>query len=409
MKKELSFPKGKIKIALLEKIDPAAEEVFRDAGFSVESISSALDGEDLKKLISDVHIIGVRSRTHVRAEHLAFAKRLLAVGCFSVGTDQVDLSASRSIGVPVFNAPHSSTRSVAELTVCCMIMLARCLGDRSAAMHQGIWQKSAEGSREIRGKTIGVIGYGHIGQQVGLLAEQLGLDVVFYDVMKKLPLGRAKPVETLKELLAQSDFVTLHIPGGKENENLISEKEFSSMKQGGYFINHSRGKVVDIPALKKALVSGHLAGAAIDVFPKEPASGKDPFVSELKGLANVILSPHIGGSTEEAQRNIGREVATSLVNYIDNGSTEGAVNFPNINLPTSQKSHRILYIHKNEPGALSEVNQVISELGANIDAQYLSTFEDIGYLIMDIGSELSEDVKEKIAVLSKAVKTRILF
>lgn len=409
MKKELSFPKGKIKIALLEKIDSAAEDVFKDAGFHVELVPSALDSEDLKKLISDVHIVGVRSRTHIKKEHLSLAKRLMAVGCFTVGTDQVDLAATRTIGVPVFNAPHSSTRSVAELTICCMISLARGLGDKNAAMHQGIWQKSAEGSREIRGKTIGVIGYGHIGQQVGLLAEQLGLDVIFYDVLKKLPLGRAKPVESMSELLKQSDFVTLHIPAGKANENLISEKEFSRMKKGSYLINHSRGKVVDIPALKKAVESCHLAGAAIDVFPKEPASGKDPFESELKGVANVILSPHIGGSTEEAQRNIGREVAISLVNYIDNGSTEGAVNFPNISLPTSQKSHRILYIHKNEPGALSEVNQVISELGANIDAQYLNTHDDIGYLIMDIGSELSEEVREKIAVLSKAVKTRILF
>lgn len=409
MSKELSFPKEKIKIALLEKIDPASEEVFKEAGFKVDLVPSALDSEDLKKLIADVHIIGVRSRTHIKKEHLSLAKRLLAIGCFTVGTDQVDLSAARTAGVPVFNAPHSSTRSVAELTVCCMIMLARRLGDRNASMHKGVWQKSAEGSREIRGKTIGVIGYGHIGQQVGLLAEQLGLDVIFYDVLKKLPLGRARPVDSVEELLKRADFVTLHIPGGKENENLFSESTFKTMKKGSYFINHSRGKVVDIPALRAAIESGHIAGAAVDVFPKEPASGAEPFEGELVGVPNVVLSPHVGGSTEEAQRNIGREVANSLVNYIDNGSTEGAVNFPNISLPTSAKSHRIMYIHRNEPGALSEVNQVISDLGANVDAQYLNTFEDIGYLIMDISSEISEEVKEKISVLSKAVKTRILF
>jgi len=409
MSKKHSFPKNKIKIALLEKIHPAAEECFREAGYNVRAVPDALGDGELKELLSDIHVVGVRSRTKISKDHLADAKRLLAIGCFSVGTDQVDLDAATTAGVCVFNAPYSSTRSVAELTIGNMISLARRAAEKSSQMHHGLWEKSAAGAIEIRNKTIGVIGYGHIGQQVGLLAEAFGLNVKFFDVVKKLPLGRAQPAESLDELLGEVDFVTLHVPGGVSTSKLIGKKELSKMKVGSYLLNLSRGQVVDIAALIEALKAKHLAGAALDVYPEEPEQGKAKFVSELCGLENVILTPHIGGSTEEAQHNIGVEVATALIQYLDTGSTEGAVNFPAIQLPLSPDSHRILYIHQNVPGALSEVTKIIFETGVNIDAQSLNTYKDIGYLIMDVNSALSEEVKKKISILPRAIKTRILF
>lgn len=404
-----SFPKEKIKIVLSERIDSSARECFLEHGYSVEIIDSALEGDDLIKNFNDSHVLGVRSRSKINEDFLSKAKRLLCVGCFTVGTDQVELDAARKYGVPVFNAPYSSTRSVAELSLSCMVALARKLGDQNMNMHQGRWEKVAKGSYEVREKTLGIIGYGHIGQQLGLLAESFGLNVVFYDTLKKLPLGRAKAASSLSELFSQSDFISLHVPSTPETENMIGEKELKACKKGAYIINHSRGRVVELLALKEAITSGHIGGAAIDVFPLEPESNSSSFDSPLCGVPNVIMSPHIGGSTEEAQRNIGREVALSLINFIDGGSTMGAVNFPNIHLPTLHGSHRILNIHKNLPGALSEVNQVISEVGANIDAQYLSTTQDIGYLIMDINKEVSEEVKEKLSLLPKSIKTRVLF
>lgn len=409
MSKKHSFPKNKIKIALLEKIHPAAEETFREAGYTVESIPNALVNGELKQLLSDVHVVGVRSRTHIRAPQFGDAKRLLSIGCFSVGTDQVDLDAATSAGVVVFNAPYSSTRSVAELTIGNMLSLARRSSEKSAKMHKGVWEKSVSGAIELRDKTVGIVGYGHIGQQVGLLCEALGLNVLFYDTVKKLPLGRARHVETLPELLSQVDFLTTHVPGGPATKHLISKKELAMLKPGSYLLNLSRGSVVDIKALADALKQKHLFGAALDVFPEEPEQSVSEFQSELLGLENVILTPHIGGSTEEAQRNIGKEVANSLIDYLDSGSTEGAVNFPSVNLPLYPEAHRVLYIHQNVPGALSEVTQIIYGLGANIDSQYLSTYRDIGYLIMDINKELSEEVRAKISVLPRAIKTRILF
>ena len=409
MNKKHSFPKNKIKIALLEKIHPAAEECFRAAGYNVEAVPDALGDGELKSLLSDVHVVGVRSRTKIRTEHLTEAKRLMAIGCFSVGTDQVDLDSATSAGVCVFNAPYSSTRSVAELTVGNMIALSRRSAEKSSQMHRGVWEKSAAGAIEIRNKTVGVVGYGHIGQQVGLLAEAFGLNVKFYDVVKKLPLGRAQPVDSLEELLAEVDFVTLHVPGGTPTTKLIGKKELSKMKVGSYLLNLSRGLVVDLAALTDALKAKHLAGAALDVYPEEPEQGKAKFESDLCGLENVILTPHIGGSTEEAQHNIGIEVATALIQYLDIGSTEGAVNFPSVHLPLFPDSHRILYIHQNVPGALSEVTKIIFETGVNIDAQYLNTYKDIGYLIMDVNSALSEEVKKKISILPRAIKTRILY
>ncbi len=408
MAKKYSFPKEKIKIALLEKIHPAAEQTFKDAGYQVESVPNALAKGELKALLADTHVVGVRSRTHIRAEQFKDAKRLLAIGCFSVGTDQVDLDAAARAGVAVFNAPYSSTRSVAELTLGNMLTLARRSAEKSAKMHQGIWEKSVSGAIEVRDKTVGIIGYGHIGKQVGLLAEAIGLNVLFYDIVKKLPLGRARPVDSLEELMPEVDFLTLHVPGGEGTANLIGREELKRMKPGSYLLNLSRGAVVDIAALCDALKSKHLSGAALDVYPEEPEQGKAEFKSELLGLENVILTPHIGGSTEEAQNNIGIEVATALIEFLDLGSTDGAVNLPRCNLPLLPDTHRILYIHQNVPGALSEVTNIISNVGANIESQYLSTYKDVGYLIMDINSELSEEVKEQIEVSPRAIKTRIL-
>ncbi len=409
MSKKTSFPKNKIKIFLFEKIHQAAAEAFAEAGYQVELVANAVSGDELKRYAQEAHIIGVRSRTKLRQEQLKDAKRLLAVGCFSVGTDQVSLDAARGIGVPVFNAPHSSTRSVAELTICNILALARRVGTINSGMHQGVWKKSASGSMEVRNKTLGIIGYGHIGQQVGLLAEALGLNVIFYDIVKKLPLGRAISASSQNEVFKQSDFVTLHVPGGEQNEGLIGKAELSEMKAKSYLINLSRGFVVKLNDLAESLKEGRLAGAALDVYPEEPSEAEASFICDVTGLDNVILTPHVGGSTEEAQRNIGREVSESLINFIEHGSTEGAVNFPNVILPTAPNTHRILYIHRNEPGALLEVNNVISNLGVNIEAQYLSTYDDVGYLIMDVNSGISEEVRANISELEKGIKTRILY
>ncbi len=409
MSKKFSYPKEKIKIALLEKIHPAAKDCFKDAGYDAELINNALDEKDLKELINSVHILGVRSRTKVYKAQLENSAKLLAIGCFSVGTDQVDLDVARSKGVVVYNAPYSSTRSVAELALANIISLARRMPDKSAKMHMGVWEKLATGAVEVRGKKLGIIGYGHIGQQVAILAESIGMDVYFYDVVKKLPLGRSKQLDSLEIMLPKVDFVSLHVPGSAETKNMISEKQLQLMKPGSCLINLSRGNVVCIEDLVKALKEKHLGGAALDVFPEEPIGAVDKFSSSLLGLENVILTPHIGGSTEEAQKNIGIEVAYSLINYLDFGTTEGAVNFPSIHLPHMHDSHRILYIHQNLPGALAEVTQIITQVGANINAQYLNTYQDIGYLIMDINEKISEEVRAKISVLPKAIKTRILF
>ena len=409
MAKKLSFPKSKIKIYLLEKIHPAAAARFAESGYEAKSIPQALQGAELDELLAEAHVVGVRSRTHIRAENLEKAKKLLVVGCFSVGTDQVSLDAARAHGVPVFNAPHSSTRSVAELTLGNILALSRRLVDMGAKMRTGTWEKSAVGSFEVRNKTLGIIGYGHIGQQVGLLAEAIGLNVCFYDVVKKLPLGRAQAVNSKDELLKCADFVSLHVPGGKETELLITASDLATMKPGSFLLNLSRGKVVDLAALKSALDSGQIAGAAVDVYPTEPPSNTDSFSCELHGLDNVIMTPHVGGSTEEAQHNIGIETAEALISFLDNGSTFGAVNFPQVHLPSFPSSKRVLNIHKNLPGALAEVNKIISEVGANIDAQYLSTYEELGYMIMDLNKELADEVKDGISALPNSIRTRILY
>lgn len=404
-----SFPKHKIKIALFEKIHPAAVDALQSNGYSVELYPNTMDGEELKKVVADVHCVGSRSRTKFRKDILSAAPKLMAVGCFMVGTDNVDLSHATSAGIPVFNAPYSSTRSVAELTLGTIIMLTRRAAHKSMMLHQGSWDKSLSGAQEIRDKTVGIIGYGHIGQQVGILCEAVGMRVVFYDVQRKLPLGRAQTASSIEEVLKMSDFVSLHIPGGPGNINLFNHQNLSLMKKGAFLLNMARGNIVDLESLAELLKSGHLGGAAIDVFPVEPTDNKAEFETVLKNLPNVILTPHIGGNTEEAQKNIGLEVANTLISFIDRGLTAGAVNFPEINLPHKSGAHRILNIHKNQPGVLAEVNKIVSSVGANIEAQQLNTYDDIGYLVMDINKELSEEVKNLIEEASFSIKTRILF
>lgn len=409
MAAQTSFPRHRIGITLAENAHPAAAEALEARGYSVEVVPRALEGDELRGVMAASHVLGVRSRTKVRAEHLALANRMLAIGCFSVGTDQVDIAAAAHYGIPVFNAPHASTRSVAELTLGCVVALARRLGDKSTALKGGLWDKSLAGAHEVRGRSIGIVGYGHIGQQVGLLAEAFGMRVLFQDVVKKLALGLARPVPDLDALLEEADFVTLHVPENAQTESMIGAGQLARMRRGSYLLNLSRGKVVDADALRDALASTHLAGAALDVFRTEPTPQVGAFDVGFGDLPNVILTPHIGGNTEEAQKNIGLEVAHSLAEFIDRGSTEGAVNFPQVNMPARPESHRILNIHRNVPGVLAAVNQIMSELGANIEAQHLATQDDIGYLVMDVNRELSDEVHARISALPMNVRTRILY
>lgn len=398
-----------LRILLVENIHSVAKEALISEGFKVEALSYAPSEEELLRLLPSYDVLGIRSKTEVTANVLASNPHVLAIGCFCIGTNQVDLLTAREQGVPTFNAPHSNTRSVAELVIAEMISLSRQLGDRNTKAHVGEWVKSAEGAKEVRGKTVGIIGYGHIGSQVSILAEAIGMKVVFYDVIKKLPLGNAESKASLEELLKVSDFVTLHVPETPETMNMICEAELRAMKKGAFLINASRGTVVDIAALVAALKDKHIGGCAIDVFPEEPASNKEKFKSPLQGLANVILTPHIGGSTEEAQYNIGIEVAESFRRYLKIGSSSGAVNFPNVDLPVKQGTSRILNVHKNEPGVLGEINGLISKAGANIEGQYLSTDEKIGYLVMDVHSAQAQSLAADIGRLARSIRTRVVY
>ncbi len=406
---ETSFPRDRIRVTLLENIHPIAAETLEERGYSVTVIPRAIEGDELREVMETSHILGVRSRTKVREEHLQHARRMLAIGCLSVGTDQVAIQDAARRGIPVFNAPHASTRSVAELTIGGVIALARRLGDKSNALHARQWDKSLAGAHEVRGRAIGIVGYGHIGQQVGLLAEAFGMRVLFHDVVKKLPLGLARPIAALDGLLGEADFVTLHVPETPRTVSLIGAPQLARIRPGSYLLNLSRGNIVDTAALRDALVRGHLAGAALDVFPKEPTPTVAEFDVGFADLPNVILTPHVGGNTEEAQRSIGVEVAHALSEFIDRGSTEGAVNFPHVNLPAMPETHRILNIHHNVPGVLAAVNNIVSEVGANIEAQQLATTRDIGYLVMDVNHELSDEVHTRISVLPMNVRTRILY
>jgi D-3-phosphoglycerate dehydrogenase len=399
-----------VNILLLENIHPVAEEGFRARNFGrVEKHPGSLTEEQLLNVMPDVHILGIRSKTHITQRVLESSPQLIALGCFCIGTDQVDIDAATRRGVAVFNAPFSNTRSVAELTIAEVIMLARRAAQRSMELHSGRWEKSAKGCMEVRRKTIGIVGYGHIGPQVGLLAESLGMRVVFHDIVKKLPLGNARQLSGLEELLKMSDFVTLHVPDTPLTRRMISHEQLRLMPRGSYLLNLSRGSVVDIGALQDALKRGHLAGAAVDVFPKEPNSAKDPFSSELRGLDNVILTPHIGGSTEEAQRNIGLEVSDALISYMENGSSDGCANLPEVHLPPMEDSYRVLNIHTDVPGVLSRINGLIASMSVNIKAQSYNTRNGVGYLIMDVERSLSRAIGEQIESLDTSIRTRLLF
>jgi len=405
-----SVDKHKIKFLLLEGIHPSAVEVLKAAGYSnIESLSGALPDDELKAKIADVHFVGIRSRTQLTAEVFAQASKLAAVGCFCIGTNQVDLVAARERGIAVFNAPYSNTRSVAELVLAEAILLLRGVPEKSAVAHRGGWLKSAENAYEIRGKTLGIVGYGSIGTQLSVLAEALGMHVVFFDVVTKLPLGNARQVAQLKDLLAQSDVVSLHVPETQATQWMIGAEQIAAIKPGGVLINASRGTVVEIEPLAQALKSKKLLGAAIDVFPVEPRSNKDVFESPLRGLDNVILTPHVGGSTMEAQENIGIEVAEKLVKYSDNGTSTSSVNFPEVALPAHPGKHRLLHIHRNVPGVLSEINKVFAGNGINIASQYLQTNEAVGYVVIDIDAAHSDMALARLAEVPGTIRSRVLF
>jgi D-3-phosphoglycerate dehydrogenase / 2-oxoglutarate reductase len=406
---ETSFPKNKIRILLLENIHTSAHALVHEQGYRLECCSSALGEAELIDKIRDVHVLGIRSKTLVTERVLSEARRLLAVGTFCIGTNQVDLDAANRRGVPVFNAPFSNTRSVAELVIAEIIALARRLVDRSREMHEGRWHKVATACYEIRGKTLGIIGYGHIGTQVGILAEALGMQVVFYDILPRLPIGNNRPTETLQALLGQSDFVSLHVPETLRTRHLIGEVEIGQMKQGAYLLNLSRGTVVDVAALSRALLAKKLAGASADVFPEEPEGNTDRFATVLGGISNVILTPHVAGSTEEAQEAIGREVAAALIKFVNTGATTSSVNFPQIEPPPQRGRHRLLNVHQNVPGVLSKINRIVSDVQANIEGQILATDPNIGYLLMDLNREVSEEVRLQMTQLPTNIRTRVLF
>jgi D-3-phosphoglycerate dehydrogenase / 2-oxoglutarate reductase len=407
-----SFPKEDLKILLLEGISQTAVQRFREAGYTnITHHLKALPEAELAKAVAEAHIVGIRSRTQLTADIFNNSRRLFAVGCFCIGTNQVDLQAAQARGIPVFNAPYSNTRSVAELVIAEAILMMRRIPEKSMECHRGGWSKSAAGSFEVRGKTIGIVGYGHIGTQVGVLAEALGMRVIYSDVETKLALGNSSPAASLDDLLERSDIVSLHVPETPQTKDMIGAAQFKRMKPGAVFINASRGTVVDIPALAEALSSKHLGGAAVDVFPVEPKGNDDRFVSPLVGMDNVILTPHIGGSTLEAQENIGLEVASKLVRYSDNGSTLSAVNFPEVSLPEHTGSRRLLHIHQNVPGVLSRINEAFSKTAVNIDAQFLQTAGQIGYVVIDVAAteDQAEDLKDALAAIPGTIRTRLLY
>ncbi len=408
--KQTSYPRSKIKILLLENISDAAVEELNASGYAeIKRVSGALGEADLIKEIKGVHILGIRSKTHITEKVLEKADKLLAIGAFCIGINQVDLRAATEKGIAVFNAPYSNTRSVAELVIGLCVMLIRKITDKNIAAHRGMWLKEAKGSFELRGKTLGIIGYGNIGSQVSVMAEALGMNVVYYDVLTKLPHGNAKQIRDLKDLLKQSNIVTLHVPSDATTRNMINEKTLGAMPKGSIFINYSRGDVVDLEALRNKLETGAISGAAIDVFPAEPEKNGDAFACDLQNLPNVILTPHIGGSTEEAQANIGLDVTAKLINYLELGTSSGSHTVPELNLPPQAATHRILHIHENVPGVLSEVNSKLSGKGINILGQFLKTNDQIGYVILDIDTELSKEAFEILRDVRGTIKTRMVY
>ena len=410
MTNKVSLDKSKIKFVLFEGVHQSALDTLHEAGYTnIDYYKKALDGNELKEAIKDAHFIGLRSRTHLTAEMIEAAPKLIAVGCFCIGTNQVDLNAAKARGIPVFNAPFSNTRSVAELVLGEILLLMRNVPQANAEVHRGVWNKSATGSYEVRGKKLGIIGYGHIGSQLSIIAESLGMDVYFYDIENKLPLGNAKQVRSLEELLSSCDVVSLHVPELPSTKNLMNAERIAQLKQGAILINAARGTVVDIDALAQALKDGKIHGAAIDVFPIEPASINEEFVSPLREFDNVILTPHIGGSTAEAQENIGFEVAGKFVKYSDNGSTLSSVNFPEVSLPEHEGTKRLLHIHENRPGILNKLNQIFVEANLNIAAQYLQTDPKIGYVVVDVETNDASPLLAKLKEIDGTIRARVLY
>jgi len=405
-----SLEKDKIKFVLLEGVHQSAVNSLLHAGYNnVDYVATAMSGDALKARIQDAHFVGIRSRTQLTRDVFEAADKLIAVGCFCIGTNQVDLEAAQEYGVAVFNAPFSNTRSVAELVIAQAILLLRDIPAKNAGCHRGAWDKTARGSFEIRGKTLGLIGYGSIGSQISVMAESLGMNIIFYDVVTKLTMGNAIQCKSLNELLAKSDIVSLHVPETPDTKNMMAERELAAMKKGAVLINASRGTVIDIEALAVSLEEDHLAGAAIDVFPTEPKGNGEIFESPLKAFDNVILTPHIGGSTMEAQENIGYEVAEKLVKYSDNGTTLSSVNFPEVALPTHRNVHRLLHVHKNVPGMLTAINKIISENNINISGQYLQTNDRVGYVVIDVTSEYSDVALRHLKVIPNTIHCRVLY
>lgn len=398
-----------LKVLLLENIHPLSQKIFENEGFVVETLPKALSPEELVKKIKGVHILGIRSKTQITAEVIGAADQLITLGAFCIGTNQIDLKSAKQRGIAVFNAPFGNTRSVAEMMVAEIIMLSRQLGDRNREMHRGVWNKTHKSCHEVRGKKLGIIGYGNIGTQLSTLAESLGMQVIFYDILPKLPRGNANKCSTLNSLLEASDIVTLHVPATPLTHRMMGEEQFKRMKKGAFLMNASRGTVVDLEALAAAMKSGHIAGAAVDVYPEEPESNIENYKNCIQNLPNMILTPHIGGATEEAQTQIGEEVPTALIRYVRHGSTTGSVNFPEVALPPTENTHRILNVHKNVPGVLREINQIISDLGANIEAEMLSTDPEVGYLILDTNREFSHEVSTAIRGLKTSIMTRVLY
>ena len=405
-----SYPKEKIRILFLENISDVAVKNFSKHGYvKVEKISKALSEEELLREIKDVHILGIRSKTHISHKAFDAAKKLQAIGCFCIGVNQVDLHSATKHGVVVFNAPYSNTRSVAELVIGASIMLIRRIPDKNKAAHEGFWMKEAKGSYELRGKTLGIIGYGNIGSQVSVLAEAFGMKVIFFDIETKLPLGNAEDAKSLKDLLKKADVVTLHVPETPQTKNLINKNNLKFFKKNSILINYARGEVVDLEALRTAMENGHIAGAAIDVYPLEPEKNGDPFQTPLQHIPNVILTPHIGGSTEEAQQNIGEDVSAKLFNYLEKGISNGSHTVPGLSLPPQEGAHRILHIHNNVPGVLSEINTQLSKNNINILAQYLKTNDEIGYVVLDVDKKISGQAFQLLKEVKQTIKVRLLY
>ncbi len=407
---QTSYPRNKIKVLLLENLSDSAVKELEDHGYTnIEILSKALSEEDLCKKIKGVHIVGIRSKTQITEKVLDCADKLLAIGCFCIGTNQVDLNAATERGVAVFNAPYSNTRSVAELVIGLFVMLIRRIPDKNIAAHNGVWLKDSAGSYELRGKTLGIVGYGNIGSQVSILAENLGLNVIYYDILTKLPLGNAQQIKSLKDLLKRSDIVTLHVPSTPETKNMFDAKTLKELKKGAIFVNYSRGDVVDLDALGRLVKSEKIRGAAVDVFPEEPKKNGDEFSTVLQNLPNVILTPHIGGSTQEAQVSIGLDAASKLISYMELGISTGSHTVPPVSLSPQADTHRVLHIHKNKPGVLSEINSKLSKGGINIVGQYLKTNEDIGYVILDVDNNISKKAFDILKEIDGTIKTRMVY